>query len=242
MEGAPITKKNEGKNTTLESKEGFIPKVEFVFDIEKELDYINLFKNELKSSRLSVEDNFLLENDLPTFKKRIEDKYKEEDKKEIENNWKEIEEQYFKRIENVTGHKWLHQEYKVILVDSKFGLCNPFKPTTNEVAVSFNFSKREINYIIAHEIFHSHYFQIVDSKSEGKLFSTELNENCNILALLFSEVKNLFPFADDAFIKSCIKSHKKAEGYFPELLSIWENRKDFDDYLKNSLNIFKNNK
>lgn len=213
-----------------------VPKVCFVFDSEKEVQYIGILKG-FGAKPLASEDQRLFDTNLSEFKKNIEKLYRDEVKRKIEADWGIIEGKYFSLVEKVTGHQWLHRKYTVILTSTMLGLCNPSNPETNEVAVSFNFPNIVINYIIAHEIFHSHYFQIVNKMGSDKLFSTELNENCAVFALLFTEIKKLFPFADDTMIESCIKSHENAAKYFNELHSLWNRKKDFDDYLVRSIKV-----
>lgn len=168
--------------------------------------------------------HFILKNNKHEFKKDIGYQYHIKVREEIEGNWKIIEDDYFRLVEDITGYSWLHNQYRVVLTRTMLGVCNPFDSKTDEVAPSFNFPVLVISYIIAYELFHSHYLQIIGKKNNDRLFSTELNENCAVLVLLFSEVKNLFPFADDSMVQSCIASHKNAE-------------KNFDDYLEKSFSV-----
>lgn len=223
-----------------ETKNIKLPKVKFVFSAKKELVAIKIFVNKFGHK------SFLPKGVLELLEHKQDKKiieilerfYKKENIKRIEKEWRKIEKQYFESVEKVTGHRWAHKEYKVILTKYIIGFCSQFTPDANHVFVRQSTRGIAKNYITAHELFHSHYFKIVENKNEC-LGYTEYNENCAVLALLFTEVKKLFPDFDQKVVQSCIQSHPRAAKYFKQLLKVWKSRKNFEDYLKQSLKVVK---
>ncbi|GEM_PF-4799190 len=216
-----------------------MPKVTFEFNAKKEYDFINFFEKNLYKLNLPKNLRSNWKNKKEAIK-LIEAVYKKERKKEYENNWKPIEKDYFDLVEKITNHKWLHKNYRVVITKYMLGFANPFDINTNKVTCRQNYKKIERNYIIAHELFHLHYHKIISKKNNPALFNSELNENCVILTLCFSEIKNLLVEPKNEWIiKEWINSHPDAAKYFKKLLPLWKNRKNFDDYLKKSLSVLK---
>lgn len=221
-------------------KNNELPKTNFIFDPRKELEAMKVFVNEFNhDSFLPDKIKSLLANKNDKQIIRILEKsYREGHIQRLENSWKKIEKPYFELVEKITGHKWIHKKYNIVLTKYIFGFCNPFTPETNYVFVRQNTTGISKNYIIAHELFHSHYFKIIKNKNND-LWTTEYNENCAILALLFTEIKKLFPYFDEEVIQSCINSHPSAARHFKSLLIAWKSRENFDSYLEQSLKIVK---
>ncbi len=217
----------------------YVQKVRFEFNANEEYEYIKFFEKYFGQINLpkNLRKVWQSKKEAVNF---IKQRYNKKKKEEFEKSWGKIEEEYFSKIEKITGYKWQHKKYKVFLSNYIPGFCNPFDVNTDEVVCCQKYKRIERNYIIAHELFHSHYFRIVSKKKNNNFFKTELNENCDILALCFTEIKNLLiKPKDEWIIKFFIKSHPSAEKYFKKLLPIWEKRKNFDDYLKKSLTVLK---
>lgn len=214
-----------------------MPKINFEFNAKKELFYIKFFEKKFGKVNISDELRTILNDDKKAIN-FLNKKYSLENKQNYERNWRKIEKDYFSNIEKLTNKKWSYKKYNVILTKYMPGFCNPYNLDTKEVTVRQDYPIKISNYIIAHELFHSHYHKIASIKKNKKLLKTELNENCAILSLLFSDLKKIFiKKKDEHIIKMFINSNHKSKKYFYKLLKIWNSKKDFNDYLKRSLNI-----
>lgn len=217
----------------LKQNKNILPKVKFVFDAEKELEAIKIFVNEFNEKSFLPKDIliFLEKGEDTKIIEFLNNSYKKEILNKFEKEWLGIEKEYFKAIEKVTGYYWSHKEYIVFVTYLIKGFCNPIDSNIDYVFVAQDLDSSGINYVIAHELFHSHYFNIVEN-TDDSLFYTEYNENTAIFCLLFTEVKKLFPGFDEDIIKSCINSHPGAAKYFDQMFDVWEKRIDFKDYLE----------
>lgn len=217
-----------------------MPKVIFTFDPKKEYEYIRLFEEHFGEVPLPK----ALRKILSDKKKAIEYIEKTYDRKKLdvfERSWKKIETDYFKSVERITGYHWGRRSYTVLLTRYMHGFCNPLIANAKEVTCQQNTQGIARDYVVAHELLHSHYFRIVADKKDSKaLFSTELNENFNILALCFSDMRGLFVKPQNEWIiKYFVNSHQSAAKYFDVLLPLWEDRKSFEDYVQKSTRVLK---
>ena len=212
-------------------------KVRFVFDARKELEYIRYFEKNFRRLDIPADLREVIDDNASAIK-LIEGKYNDANKQTYELGWRKIEDAYFSLVEKITGHAWAHENYTVYLTEFMLGFCDPMRSQAQEVTARQQYSDIERNYIIAHELFHSHYFDIAEKIGNGDLFKTELNENADILALCFTELREvLFKKDDEWIIEYLIRSNAKAHPYFERLLAIWETRKSFDDYLAKSAEV-----
>lgn len=214
-----------------------MPKVIFQFDPKKEYEYIRFFEEHFGVVDLPKQLRTIW-GDKKKAVEAIGSSYDQRKKELYEREWRKIEQDYFKMIEAITGHPWKHRTYRVIMTKYMYGFCNPLDPDTREVTCRQDIPKIERNYIIAHELLHSHYFGIVAKKNDPRLFSTELNENFNVLALCFSEAKRLMVDPKHEWIiAGWANSNARAVKYFQQLLPLWEGRKSFTQYLKESVGV-----
>ena len=216
-----------------------MPSVIFEFDAKREYEYIKFFEENFGEVELPKQLRKIWSDKKKSIS-YIEKAYNLKKKGLFEKSWRKIEKDYFRLVEEITGHRWSHKTYRVILTKYMYGFCNPLDVDAKEVTCRQYMPAIERNYIVAHELLHSHYFGIVAKKKDVRLFSTELNENFNVLALCFSDIRGLLVKPKDEWIiRGWVNSNQKAAKYFDALLPLWEGRKSFEDYLKKSKTVLK---
>src|SRR3990167_11286741 len=140
-------------------------KVIFKIDQQKEYEYHQLFLHVPGLAVMSpltaatMEDKQKIIQDIETF-------WSAENKLTvglIEKKWREVESDYFPLIREITRVDWLYENYfAYFLAFSKImGFSNPFNMKSQEIVLT---TEAIINprFLVGHELFHSHYFYIVD--------------------------------------------------------------------------------
>ncbi|HBI25690.1 MAG: hypothetical protein UT41_C0001G0191 [Candidatus Wolfebacteria bacterium GW2011_GWC2_39_22] len=214
-------------------------KVIFEFNAKKEYDYIKFFEENFGEVNLPKPLRKIF-GDRKRAIEYIEKTYNQKKLRAFETAWRKIEKEYFSAIKSITGHKWKHKTYRVVMTNYMYGFCNPLDGNVREVTCQQNVPLIERNYIIAHELLHAHYFSIIAQKNDPKLLSTELNENFNVLALCFSPVCDLLVAPKNKWIiNGWAHANQIAAPYFDALLLLWKARKSFEDYLEKSAVVLK---
>lgn len=158
-------------------------------------------------------------------------------KKLIEKNWNEINDLFFSEIERITESKWKYKSYKCHVCCVWAGRYNNYK---NEITVFAFFGKSDYLAIIAEELFHLHFWEIM-KKLKIEMKDKDWRNFKDNLYWQFSECMPclIFSYSD---IKLKLKFGKYPEWkhvrkLFKKIRPIWENRKNFMDFLRNALKV-----
>lgn len=209
-----------------------IPKVIFQIDPEKEYQYLQLFNSTPGLSNLSV-FNFSDISDHRRIIKKINSFWDDTDKKVVKNieaQWQTIETEYFKQIKKITGVDWLYPKYYAYFMafSSLIGFSNPFNLRSQEIVLT---TGAQINpcFIIGHELFHSHYYYLVEKMGlTTRLNQTIFTEGVAALALFETTAKKLFSDTDS---ETSIDSYPEVRAKWPILLEHWRRRRNFNNFL-----------
>jgi hypothetical protein len=209
-----------------------MPKVTFLIDPDKEYEYHQLFQKVPEFNRMSI-FAYTPIDDKPRIIKKIQNFWDDEDRaaiKKIEDEWRIIEKDYFELIREITGVEWLYDEYFAYFLafSTVIGFSNPFNLKSQEIIMT---PAAAINpkFIVAHELFHSHYFYVVDKLGmTGIANKTLFTEGVAALVLFKTKMKELFPNTD---FQSSINSYPQVAKEWDKLVNLWEKRKNFKDFL-----------
>jgi hypothetical protein len=178
--------------------------------------------------RISKEKYYEMENDLLNllradyYKNR---KFAEKNLNKIKNLWRLNEDSILEYVENITEMSITNKNYKgYIGVLTTFG---GYSSENNSINIPSEFkSEKKVLYIISHEFFHLHYWDIL-KRLKIKNKSWLLSEIVVILALkdfkLWSNLKT-------DFLPECKKLAKK-------IIPLWKNRISFEDFIRQSIKI-----
>jgi hypothetical protein len=166
-------------------------------------------------------------------------KYYNKDKKElkkalrfIKKDWKEIENEYFKRLARITKHPVYTKKFTVFM--TTLGRC-PYFPSENAFMVQI-FGKAKSNVskrlIITHEIMHLQFIHYYRESLKGKISDEKFHDIKEALTVLLNiEFLDLLREKDKGY-----PDHKKLRIFIEKE---WRKEKDFDvliekcvDYLK----------
>lgn len=216
-------------------------KVKFLFDKEKDLRN-HWHKSNWKSSWA----NFKIH---PKRRKICEGKKFEKCKKELLRNlsklhnskillvklestekaWREIEKEFFKRMDNLMKNKF---DKDIIAYLTTVGIC-PYNPDEPSFMFSLFYSLPQTLKTCGHEImhlyFHKFYWEYVEKKI-GKEKTADLKEALTVLLNL--EFKDLWFVEDYGY-----ESHKELRNFIVEK---WQEEKDFEKLLEKCINYLKN--
>lgn len=217
-----------------------MPKVHFVIDPKKEYEYHKLFLETDAWNDLSLFQFQSIKDEARVIKK-IERFWDDKDKQiigQVEAEWRPIEDSYFKLLEEITDQKCSYQIYNVfflVFIVNTLGFSNPFENDGSEIVLGIGASGAAIDskFIIAHELFHTHYYYVVSKLGLEKAINTTLIEGTADLALFYSEMKDSLP---ESKIDQCTQTYQEVRDNWKILHSNWEKRKSFEDYLRNSIN------
>lgn len=155
-------------------------KVHFSFDAKKELEYIRYFEKNFSQLDIPAGLRAVIDDDRAAAR-FIEEKYDDANKDAHELGWRKIEDDYFHLVQKITGHAWAHETYTIYLTEFMPGFCDPIHSQVQEMTARQNYSDVERNYIIAHELFHSHYFDIAEKIGLDDLFNDYLERSVDVL-------------------------------------------------------------
>ncbi len=220
-----------------------MPKVIFKFDKEKDLWNIwricnftsnwHDFKKSLNPKILKIAKG----KEFKTCKKQIENYFKRIHKSEliplfvdvINKSWNNINNEYFKRLENIMKKPICSQEFVGHI--TTMGRC-PYDPKEKSFMVSIFYSIPQVLQTAAHEImhiqFHNTYWEQIE-KEIGKEKTADLKEALTVLLNL--EFKDLWFVEDRGY-----ESHQKLRNFITEE---WKKKRDFDILMKKCVDYLK---
>ena len=207
--------------------------VNFVIDARKEYEYQKLFQKVSWLNKMSLFTYTPIDNKSRIIRK-IESFWDDEDReivKKIEKEWRTIEKDYFKLVQEITGIEWLYDEYFAyfLALSPVIGFSNPYNFKSQEIALT---PSAIINprFIVGHELFHSHYYYLVDKLGMTKNANrTIFTEGIAALMLFKTSMKDLFPNTD---FQSSINYYTQVAKAWDTLVKIWEKRTSFKNFLE----------
>jgi hypothetical protein len=149
------------------------------------------------------------------------------EKMKIAKKWRVINKEYFDWVSKITGHKWTKNKYKCYVSSSYIAGGGYQKP---DMVFVFPFRKDvDSNIIIAHELFHLHFFDVVNEIGfdidEKKLW--DISEVVVVLVLSEIKIKNF------VYKPMIYPQHKDL---YKELKLLWKKRKSFGEFLISAVN------
>lgn len=153
--------------------------------------------------------------------------------KQVEKQWNKINDIYFKRIEEITGFNWEIQTYKCFF-SSSYVIGGGYK-RPNLIFI-FPLSK-DIDpvILIAHELFHLHFLNIVDK------MGLKLNEK-DLWDLSEVVVDVVLSDLDIQGLNYKHMIYPQHKNLYNELKLLWERRKNFKEFMLNSETYISNRK
>lgn len=209
-----------------------MPTVKFEIDPEKEYEYHQLFLDTHGLEQASIFYHSPI-GDKTRIVNKIKNFWDEQDKEiisKIEKQWKTIENDYFKQIEEITQVSWSHQAYHAYFLafSNMIGFSNPFNLDSNEIVLTTG-SIINPKFLVGHELFHSHYYRLVDKLGLTKrLNQTIFTEGIASLVIFETGIKNLFSETDAS---SSINSYSEVQNKWPVLLEHWQQRENLNSFL-----------
>jgi len=149
-------------------------------------------------------------------------------KKELENYWNPLNNLFFDSLKKITGFDFKYKEYIVYVSSIRRGSYSP----TNEIFTNPKNSVRVSGYITAEELFHLHYWHIFRQLIKDVEIPWRLSKKIWEI----SEVIPEFVLTDDLFKpfgwrKDLHRNYPFIEKWKKRLLPIWQNKKDFKDFM-----------
>jgi len=220
-----------------------IPKVEFKFNLK--VDLFNLWQTATSSSKWhdfkkSVSQNIVnicegkkfeeCEEELKRVIKNIhKNKLIEIYRKSLEESWREVEKEYFNRMEKIFKKKFPFKKVKAYITTS--GRC-PYDPDKPSFMVSLFYSLpgslNTCGHEIMHIFFHHTYWKDIE-KEIGKEKTADLKEALTVILNL--EFRDLLIALDQGY-----KSHKELREFIEKE---WKKKKNFEVLLNKCVKYLK---
>lgn len=206
-----------------------MPKVEFLLNKEKDAwncwdksnqkENLSSFKINEKIKKICLGKEFKeCKQELLDYLKKFHDsRLMDITIKAVSDSWKEIEKEFFKRMDKLMKH---HYDLNIKAYITTLGIC-PYDP--DEPSFMFSFFQAPINNLktcgheIMHLYFHKFYWKKVE-KGIGEKNTWDLKEALTVL--LNHEFKDLWFVSDNGY-----EPHKKLRDFISEQ---WKKEKDFD--------------
>jgi len=169
-------------------------------------------------------------------KKEIERKLLKK-KKLIEKAWMPINNIFFSEIERITENKWKYKNYECHVCCVWGGWYDEYR---NKIAVFAFFNKADYLAVIAEELLHLHFWEIMkklkiemkdkDWRNFKDNFYWQFSECMPCLIFSHSDIKIKLKFGK-------YPEWKHVRKLFKKIKPIWENRKNFMDFLRKALKV-----
>ena len=106
----------------------------------------------------------------------------------VQENWRKIETNYIKEMENLTGHKF--RQNKIVYISPLiWGIADVIGRKNVFIGIRFDF--RILNYIVMHEITHLYYTDLIIKMKTYQAGKSPLMEGIDHLLLFKSPIKKL---------------------------------------------------
>lgn len=158
-------------------------------------------------------------------------------------SWNEIDKEFFKFVEKITGYKWAYKNYECVISVINPGVSN--WGVSNKIMLWWKFNPFFMRRIAAHELILHHYFEIYKRKyTEHNLTDRQVwalaETAAYTITSLPKEVKKFWPWSINYY-----GSYLPGTSY-PQLNEIREKlkqpflkRKNFDDYIMEGIKLIK---
>lgn len=219
-----------------------LPKIEFKIDADNELAYLKKFAEMCGTSKLKPESLELLKKSSKEAIKIIEIGYQQKDfiefVKNLKKEWERIGEAYLKKIEELTGFKWQHDQYICYISLNVPGLSDLFDKKLDKIILSNILPASTMKYVLAHELFHLHYFYICKKeKMSIEAASTTINEALPLLLMVVN--KDLGKLWPDISLERVRNSYPGVNKIIDELVKIYKPNMNFIELINKSIEIKK---
>ena len=159
--------------------------------------------------------------------------------KMYQKSWDEINDEFSKYVENITGYKWFYPEYKCVISVATVGMSN--WGGSNVIVRHWKENPYFMRRITAHELIEAHYFKIIKRYYPGeKLKDGQIWALAEIaawsLTSLTPEVKKWWPWNTDYYTNHNYPHIVKLQ---LKLKKIFLKRKNFDEYIKEGIKSIK---
>jgi len=214
--------------------------VKFKTDPEKELEYFDRFVKSCGTSKLKKESLELISLDKKEAIKRLEEGYKKEDfiqfVKDLKKEWKKIEKEYFQKVKESTGLDWQHERYICYVSLNVPGLGDLVDKSWDKVILSNILPANIMKYVLAHELFHLHYFYVCKKeKMPIEAASVAINESIPILFMLVNpDIGKLFP---EITVDRVRKSYQEVDRIIDKLIDVYKSEKNFIKLINKAIEI-----
>ncbi|MDD5191848.1 MAG: hypothetical protein PHH54_04200 [Candidatus Nanoarchaeia archaeon] len=214
--------------------------VKFKINTEKELEYLHQFAKVCGTSKIKPEHLGLLSLDKDVAIKAIEEGYKKQEfiefVKQLKKEWKNIEGEYFQKIKEFTGFDWKYKTYTCYISLSVPGLGDIFDGKYNKMILSNILPAKIMKYVLAHELFHLHYFNVCKKgKMSAKAVSTGVNESIPILLMVANpELSKLW---SDITLDKVRNSYPEVNRIIDPLLDFYKTEKDFKKLIEKAVEL-----
>jgi len=155
----------------------------------------------------------------------------------IEKNWNKINNIFFSEIERITESKWKYKSYRCHVCCVWAGRYDNYK---NEITVFAFFNKPDYLATIAEELLHLHFWEITrklkirieeeNLKDFKNNFYWQLSECIPCLVFSHSDIKLKLKFGK-------YPDWKEVRKVFKKIRPLWDNKRNFTDFLKNAFNF-----
>jgi len=215
-----------------------LPKITFKIDAEMELKYLKKFIDECGNSKIAEDARRLVNLPPKEAISILEENYKKENlegfKDELAILWKKIEEPYLRRIIELTGYNWRSKEYICYITLNVPGFADVWKKKGVFIGKRYPIPTFCKVYVLAHELFHIHHFQIID-KEKLPSSAKEVAINESVPVILFVLDKELNKFWPYITLENSRKSYGEVDKSIDKLIPLWEKRKNFKDFIQKSI-------
>jgi hypothetical protein len=187
----------------------------------------------IKSKKTYEEAREIISNIAESRYNGLSDLLKEK-QKESQREWNKINDFFFKKIEEITKHKWKFSKYEVII-----SVFHPGLAPRGQNFIVRGFNQLPQKRITAHELLMAHLWEILEEKypetDEEKLWA--INEIATVAILgIEPELNDLWENKDyDSFLTN----YPQLDKLKMKLKEIYLNKKDFEDYLNKSMQLIK---
>ncbi|MDP3882367.1 MAG: hypothetical protein Q8Q31_05815 [Nanoarchaeota archaeon] len=226
-------------------------RVRFYSDAEKELRYLRLYVKMCGKSKLTDSALRFLELEDEIAKNELARDYENKDFKSFVNNikksWGEIESKYFKRIVEITDYNWNTEEYECVLADNVPGFA--VIPEKKVIVIGRKIRKDDVSislplesqlYVLAHELFHLHYFEVVRREDlPMEAIKMEMTETIPVIVFFYdSELPKFWPSVS---LEKAKGSYNEVQDNFDSALELWNSKKNYIGFLRSFVSKLRSN-
>lgn len=219
----------------LEVLSGGISKLNFLnYNSKEDLERVNNIHNQYRKS-----GNYekILQNQFPDYNGKTDEDfiyYYNENQKEIinrikidgkraENNW---DNNFFSKISNITGFDWDYSKYECSFSAVWVGGGGYIRP--NKIIICP--FRIDTNALIGHELFHLHYWDIIDNIYPKGKVPISINKLWDL-----SEVVVNYPLEEikmNGYKERIMSQHKSLHS---QVYPLWKNRNSYEEFIREAI-------